>query len=453
MKEIYNQDSVGLVISRVNNLNRSKRYSRDINFTMDLSSPSPPPFRKKLMPKSALLVRRYQREIRIGFYGLLAILTTLFLLRGNLSETENSKSTSNVANSLKPGTSPIKNANYFIPSSDKSQGAVHPPDDGIREKGVYVTLARNEDLYSLTRTIQTVEDRHNNRYHYDWVFLNDVPFTDEFIRVTSALASGTTKYGLIPKEHWSVPDWIDKDKLTSALAEMTERKIIYGGSTTYRHMCRFNSGFFWQHPLLDEYDWYWRVDTDITLFCDIPYDIFKFMRVNDVQYGWAITLTEYGDTIPTLWSTVREFMKLHPEYIQEDNLMDFISDDEGSGFNGCHFWSNFEAGSLNFYRSKAFRDFFNYLDQKGGFFYERWGDAPVHSIAAALMLNKKQVHFFDGIGYHHPDFLSCPPEEKIRLQNRCSCDPKKSVLFHPADYYFCTKKYFKVRGLPLPPGI
>jgi hypothetical protein len=40
---------------------------------------------------------------------------------------------------------------------------------------------------------------------------------------------------------------------------MEHRNIIYGGSLPYRHMCRFQSGFFWRQELLDDYDWYWRV--------------------------------------------------------------------------------------------------------------------------------------------------------------------------------------------------
>lgn len=32
---------------------------------------------------------------------------------------------------------------------------------------------------------------------------------------------------------------------------------------------------------------------------------------------------------------------------------------------------------------------------------KRWGDAPVHSIAAAMMLRKEEFHFFNDIGYRH----------------------------------------------------
>ena len=69
-------------------------------------------------------------------------------------------------------------------------------------------------------------------------------------------------------------------------------------------------------------------------------------------------------------------------------------------------------------------DFFEFLDNEGGFFYERWGDAPVHSIAAALMLKKDEVHFFNEIAYYHIPFTHCPTGEDKRLELRCNCKPQ-----------------------------
>ena len=54
----------------------------------------------------------------------------------------------------------------------------------------------------------------------------------------------------------------------------------------------------------------------------------------------------------------------------------------------------------------------------------RWGDAPIHSIAAALFLDKSRIHFFNDIGYKHGDFGHCPPERKVRKSGKCQCDPK-----------------------------
>lgn len=205
----------------------------------------------------------------------------------------------------------------------------------------FVTLARNSDVWEIARSIRQVEDRFNRNYHYDWVFLNDKPFDDEFIKITTSLVSGKTHYGEIKEEHWSFPSWIDQDKARKVREDMAQRKIIYGDSVSYRHMCRFESGFFFRQPLMMNYEWYWRVEPSVELFCDIHYDPFKFMRDNKKKYSFVISLYEYVETIPTLWESTKKFIKNHPEHIAEDNSLKFLSDDNGETYNKCHFVSYF----------------------------------------------------------------------------------------------------------------
>ena len=105
--------------------------------------------------------------------------------------------------------------------------------------------------------------------------------------------------------------------------------------------------------------------------------------------------------------------------------MDFISNNGGNTFNLCHFWSNFEIADMDFWRGPAYSAFFDYLEKTGGFYYERWGDAPVHSIAASLFARKDQVHFFRDIGYRHDPFQRCP-QGQYHQQGKCWCDPTDS---------------------------
>lgn len=211
---------------------------------------------------------------------------------------------------------------------------------GPRMNATFVTLARNSDVWEISESIRQVEDRFNDKFGYDWVFLNDEPFDDEFKQVTTKLVSGKTKYGLIPKEHWSFPEWIDQDKAAAVRKKMEEDQIIYGGSISYRHMCRFESGFFFRQPLMNEYEYYWRVEPSIKLFCDIDYDVFKYMADNKKKYSFVLSLYEYRETIPTLWDSVKSFMKENPQYIAKDNSMPFLSDDGGNEYNHCHFVSH-----------------------------------------------------------------------------------------------------------------
>lgn len=184
----------------------------------------------------------------------------------------------------------------------------------------------------------------------------------------------------------------------------------------------------------------------VDFFCDVDYDPFLFMEENKKVYGtllvqipshtprrpltphlntlstscpslhfhllthkisgFTITIHEYEATIPTLWATTKEFMKEHPEYIAKDNGMAFLSDNNGDSYNLCHcesnraelwevantdcwfvltVWSNLEIADMDFWRSDAYMAYFNYLESKGGFYYEvRLPSSPPHP----------RLHFF-----------------------------------------------------------
>ena len=86
--------------------------------------------------------------------------------------------------------------------------------------------------------------------------------------------------------------------------------------------------------------------------------------------------------------------------IEYCNVLDCIGscqDLKAGLYNGNHFWSNFEIADFRFFRGQQYTDYFDLLDRSGGFFYERWGDAPVHSIAVGAFLQPHEVHYFGGI--------------------------------------------------------
>ncbi len=208
------------------------------------------------------------------------------------------------------------------------------------EKACLVMLVRNDELHPARFSIRQIEDRFNARFGYDWVFLNDQPFTDEFINYTSALTSGQAFYGQIPQQHWSYPSFIDQGKATKAMADMDAQGIIYGGSLSYRHMCRFNSGFFYRHELMQKYDYYFRIEPYVEFYCDMYEDPFKFMRENGKKYGWVMSMYEFEATVTTLWQTTKAFAKKFPQHIAPKNSLSFMVHDatslENSEYNLCH---------------------------------------------------------------------------------------------------------------------
>jgi mannosyltransferase len=125
------------------------------------------------------------------------------------------------------------------------------------------------------------------------------------------------------------------------------------------------------------------------------------MADHNKTYGFTLNIYDDANTLPSLWPETMSFLEAHPEYLSTDNSLTWLTDSSrrpgltatANGYSTCHFWSNFEIGDLDFWRAEAYEAFFTHLDQAKGFFYERWGDAPVHSVALGLFADNANIHW------------------------------------------------------------
>ena len=62
----------------------------------------------------------------------------------------------------------------------------HPekPIDPLARKAnaTFVVLARNSDINGVMQSMKQAEDRFNKEFRYPWVFLNEEPFNEEFVK-------------------------------------------------------------------------------------------------------------------------------------------------------------------------------------------------------------------------------------------------------------------------------
>ena len=71
-------------------------------------------------------------------------------------------------------------------------------DNGLSLAGINATLlalVRNEELGDMISSMRDLERTWNSKFNYPWTFFNDVPFTDDFIRLTRAATNATCNYG------------------------------------------------------------------------------------------------------------------------------------------------------------------------------------------------------------------------------------------------------------------
>ncbi|ORD96914.1 OMH1 [Hepatospora eriocheir] len=302
-----------------------------------------------------------------------------------------------------------------------------------RQNAVIMILCRNREKDAIANTLRNFEEKFNKNYNYPYVFLNDDDFTDEFKKEIQKITSNV-KFGKVEKEDWEMPDNIDRVKAMKNWKLMETKGVPYANLESYHNMCRFFSRTFYKHKLLLEYDYYWRIEPGVKFHCDIDFDPFDELKFKNKKYAFVITIREFMDSIPSLMDVTLDFLKENYTKIPKYNSHKFMFDN--GKYNGCHFWSNFEIADFNFFRSKLYNAYLDHLENSGGFYYERWGDAPVHSLAVALFLDLSHILFIKKIGYTHDSFTHCPEEGK-----NCDCDVKKSVDFTP---FSCLKEYLRV---------
>ncbi|KAI9831347.1 MAG: hypothetical protein M1819_005121 [Sarea resinae] len=289
-------------------------------------------------------------------------------------------------------------------------GCLEPQTNLPRANAVFVVLARNKELDGVIQSVKSIERHFNRWFHYPYVFLNDGDFNSTFIETITNYTSAPSEFGKIDPSMWGYPDWVDSKVAKEGIAKQGDAAIMYGGMESYHHMCRFYSGFFYKHELLQKYEWYWRLEPEIKYFCDITYDPFVHMARANKTYGFTIAVKELKETVPNIFRYASAYKRVNnitskglwemfveeppddtkpvpkedPKYkppLPEDILRNEpgtasvpeVDPDtmEGEKYNMCHFWSNFEIAKLDWFRSKEYEEFFNMMDRSGGFWMER----------------------------------------------------------------------------------
>ena len=117
-----------------------------------------------------------------------------------------------------------------------------PDLNGPRANATFVMLARNADRQAAAGAIANIERQFNQWYHYPVVFLNDQPWDQAFIDDLTKAASGEVHFETIDPSMWGLPEWMDQDEARRKLDAQAASGIMYGGTASYHHMCRFQLG-------------------------------------------------------------------------------------------------------------------------------------------------------------------------------------------------------------------
>ncbi|EIM89542.1 nucleotide-diphospho-sugar transferase [Stereum hirsutum FP-91666 SS1] len=299
-------------------------------------------------------------------------------------------------------------------------------------KAAIVMLVSPSRMTEMTMALYNIEDRFNRRLKYPYVLFTPYDeaysITDEIKAKVAHITEGRATFAVIEQEYWDVPAFLDKKRVDSSLRNI-------GFSLGYRAMCRFYSGLFWRHPATSRYDWLWRLDSDIEFHCDVPYDPVERLISENALYGFVQVTYDANWVQESLASNVSFFLSQNKQLIPPDANLPFawkgdsavesalngVAD--GGDSTGNTVYNNFEISHRSIWESELYTSFFEFLDLAGGFFYERWGDAPVHSYGLAMLLRREQAYQFHDLGYQHQGWeYECPNLD------RCACLKEGAAL-------------------------
>ncbi len=249
---------------------------------------------------------------------------------------------------------------------------------------IYMVGPDERDRFDLEESLALLYLFFNKKYQYD-VLIYHENLTDEYI---------DTK--ILNSDIYSMPFKFIKVNMSGPSNAPID---VIGSSTGYRSMCRWFSGPFFHDKTLAQYKWCWHFDTDSRLMGLVDYDPFLYMEQNNKIYGYQAIYTEADFACRGFWEATKSFIKecnIKPKLLNK-----FLKNEE---WDLSYYYSDFAIFDLNFFRSKEYMDYFNYLDKLDGFYKHRWGDTLVCSLGIMMLLDESQTHQFKDIKWRHQRF-------------------------------------------------
>jgi len=287
-----------------------------------------------------------------------------------------------------------------------------------KPNAVLVMLVSPSRLNQAIRAVRNIEDRFNHRLKYPYVIITEANITDEVQQKINWITEGRAMFADLSPEMWGPPDFLEQERIDASLNTI-------GFSMGYRAMCRFYSGFFWKHPAVAQYEWIWRLDSDIEFHCDVPYDPIVRMQEAGARYGFVQIAPDVDWVQPTLVGNISSFLSTHKHLLPPGTNQRFVWRNVDKALEGTAgndewtrytFYNNWEISHRSLWQSELYTSLFEHLDRAGGFFYERWSDAPIHSFGVAMSLRTEEVMQFTDMGYEHQHWaFECPDLD------RCTC--------------------------------
>lgn len=249
--------------------------------------------------------------------------------------------------------------------------------------GAIYYLTQKSRLNYLQKSLQSLDENFNNEFQYPVIIFHE----RELFAFRRKIKEFTKSTVFFQEITLSQPHF---------LTQNIKFRIPCLSTISYRKMCRFHAKEIYEYPIIQDFDYLFRLDDDSLITNPVHYDVFKFMQEKRLLYGYIWMHYDALSCTEGLWEATENYVNISgvtPHFFHEWKRPRL-------------YYNNFEISKTQLWLSPEYRAYVNYLDQLGGMFYHRWGDAPIKGLAVSMFINQNQTHLFSDIPYKHNTFTN-----------------------------------------------
>lgn len=248
---------------------------------------------------------------------------------------------------------------------------------------LYLVRTSEADLQSLNHSLSLLDENILNQTGMiDVILFHEASFTQEYKNNVRSLKNGNT---IFQQVDFTVPDIEGIPEIFPHPSQVQRDLGNAGFSIGYRHMCWFFSGGLYEQPIMNDYKYYLRLDTDSEILTPITYDIFNMMERGEYKYGYIEDGIQQDspDVVIGLWDFVGSLYNI--AHIPEGRI----------------FYTNIEIGHVQWFKNGPYKSLFKQIEANGGVYVKRWGDAPIKYIGVNLFMPTQNMVAIKGFTYKH----------------------------------------------------
>jgi len=281
---------------------------------------------------------------------------------------------------------------------DKQNAAIFILTQNTLERKIYLKTC----LYFLFRNF-------NKKYNYPVIILHEGDYDSESQREIIMGVRHNNRYLIsfreLDKNDFSIPSHISEERVQHIV---DLKPVPYWRNMKYRMMCNFWIQHFQKYTT--DYEYIMRLDDDSIIEETIDKDLFNVMKNKDLIYMSNIVhidcgicnykmkemfqsiFPNMGEKLNSMFISSKLTANMKEIYGKVKQIIELNGDAEIGEKNEdielnmpVMYYNNFFITSTKFWQREDVRTVVNKINDNGGIFYYRYGDAPLQTIIATLM--------------------------------------------------------------------